>query len=293
MHYSRLRAFHAVAVCGGFSKAAARLHLTQPAVSDQVRKLETHFDVLLFDRHHRNVRITELGSRLLEITRRLFEMEQEAVELLTESQALRVGHLNLAADAPSHVVHLISAFQRRYPGISVSLAIGNSDEVMSRLLDYRADLGVLADIADDARFQKFTLRSDPLVAFVGKDHAWADRAGISLRELASVPVVMRERGSLTRRVVEQQLHDAGVECRVMLDAEGQESVREAVAEGIGVGIASQAEFGFDTRLRMLELNDCRRRMTESLVCLSERAHLRTIDAFLTTARRKGDATEWH
>ena len=91
MSYSQLRAFHAVAVHGGFSKAAAKLNLTQPAISDQVRKLEERFDVVLFDRRKRTVRVTDLGRRLLEVTRRMFEMESEALELLTESRALRTG----------------------------------------------------------------------------------------------------------------------------------------------------------------------------------------------------------
>jgi aminoethylphosphonate catabolism LysR family transcriptional regulator len=284
MNYSQLRAFHAVAIYGGFSKAAAKLNRTQPAISDQVRKLEKEFDVLLFDRHKRSVRLTDLGHRLLETTRRLFEMENEAMQLLSESQALQLGHLKIAADASLHLIQLVGEFRGQYPGISISLTIGNSGKVLSQLLDYEADIGVLADAPEDNRFLRITLRSDPLVAFVDSKHPWADRNSVSLAEFATEPLVMREEGSITRCIVEEELNRIGVDYKLAMVAEGQEATREAVAAGVGVGIVSLPEFGFDPRLKALKLKDCDRAMTESLVCLKARANLRGIHAFWTVAK---------
>lgn len=89
MRYVQLRAFHHVAICGGFSRAAEELLLTQPAISDQVRKLEEDYDVLLFNRHKRQVRLTPEGEALLAITRRLFDSEDQARQLLSETRTLR------------------------------------------------------------------------------------------------------------------------------------------------------------------------------------------------------------
>ena len=89
MRYVQLRAFHYVAICGGFSRAAEKLFLTQPAISDQVRKLEEQYDILLFNRRNKQVTLTAQGEDLLKITHRLFDVEQQALELLTESRALR------------------------------------------------------------------------------------------------------------------------------------------------------------------------------------------------------------
>ena len=94
--HTQLKAFHAVAQHGSFTKAAERLFLTQPAISDQVRKLEERFGVLLFHRNKRSVRLTDLGERLLNITQRLFVIEAQAHELLQDSQALQTGSLILA-----------------------------------------------------------------------------------------------------------------------------------------------------------------------------------------------------
>ena len=88
MRYVQLRAFHYVAICGGFSRAAEAMFLTQPAVSDQVRKLEEEYDVLLFNRHKKQVTLTETGQRLLEITRRMFDIEQQALSSLIDEQPL-------------------------------------------------------------------------------------------------------------------------------------------------------------------------------------------------------------
>ncbi len=284
MYYSQLRAFHAVAVCGSFTKAADKLNRTQPAISDQVRKLEKEFDVLLFDRHKRSVQLTDLGHRLLDISQRLIDMENEAVQLLSESQSLRVGHLKMAADASLHVVQLVGEFRQQYPGISISLTIGNSGKVLCQLLDYTADIGVMADAPTDNRFLEITLRSDPLVAFVNRQHPWADRHSVSLAEFATEPLVMREQGSITRRIVEEEFNRIGVDYKLALVAEGREANQEAVAAGVGAGIVSLPEFGFDPRLKTLNLRNCNRTMTESLVCLKERADLRGIHAFWTVAR---------
>ncbi len=286
MYYAQLRAFHAVARHGGFSRAAERLHLTQPAISDQVGKLERMFGVRLFDRHRRAVRLTPLGQELFRITRRLFELEDEAVELLRESQALRHGRLTVAADAPLHLIRLIRRFRQDYPGISVSLTIGNSVRVLASLFDYSADIGILANAPEDDRLLRIPLRSDPLVAFVAREHPWAGRESISVQELSSLPLVMREKGSITRQLIEGEFRRLKITAEVVMEAEGREAVHEAVAAGIGAGIISEPEFGTDPRLVALRLEGCEARMTESLLCLKERASQRLIGAFWEMAAQE-------
>ena len=279
MYYYQLRAFHAVATYGGFSKAARKLNISQPAISDQVRKLEGWFNIRLFERKRRSVVPTELGLRLFELTKRMFELENEAVELLSESEALRTGSLRMAADAPLHSVNLIGAFRDAYPGISLKFSIGNADDVLSWLYDFNADVAVLVDVPDDPRLQSMPLRTDPLVAFVSKSHKWAKRRTITLKELCSEPLVMREQGSKTRLTFEQELDEKQISIEIALEAEGRAAAREAVAAGIGAGVVSKADFGFDSRLTAITLSDSNASMTENLVCLKERAKLRTVAAF--------------
>jgi len=284
MYSSHLRAFNAVATHGGFTKAAKALDLTQPALSDHVRKLEQRFNVQLFHRHTRKVFPTDLGLKLMEITRRQFELEDEAVELLKENQALRAGALKIAVGSPLHVVGVIAAFQAKYPGIDITLTQGNSDEVLRQLFDYQADICELGEVPDDDRLLILPIRRDPMVAFVRNDHKWAARKRITLAELAREKLILREMGSATRRLADQELSRLGIQADDVMVVEGRDAAREAVAAGIGVGIVSRPEFGHDERLTSIDLSDCKAEMAESLVCLKERAGLRVIEAFLNEAR---------
>ncbi|CAM3880667.1 LysR family transcriptional regulator [Pseudomonas wadenswilerensis] len=278
--HAQLKAFHAVALHGSFTRAAERLFLTQPAISDQVRKLEERFGVLLFHRNKRSVQLTDLGERLLAITQRLFVCEAEAHELLQDSRALQTGTLVLAVDAPVHVLPQIARFCQQYPGISVKIETGNTDESLLRLFNYQADLALLGRDVDDERLLCVPMRSDPMVAFVSHNHPWASRGSISLADLDDTPIVLREPGSVTRQTLEEEMARAGLCIRAAIQVEGREAAREAVVVGIGVGVVSAAEFGADARVCALPIVDCQRRLTETLVCLREQSSRRLVATFL-------------
>lgn len=284
MRYVQLRAFHHVAVCGGFSRAAEALLLTQPAISDQVRKLEEEYDVLLFNRERRRVALTDAGERLLKVTQRLFDAERQAAELLAETRALRSGRLRVIADSAHHLLHVLGDFRRLHPAIEISITSGNSEEVAAALHAYDADLGVLGEIPQAAEFHAIALGASPLIAFVAREHAFAGRGGMALAEIAEAPLVLREPGSKTRRAFEAVAAERGIRIRPAIEAQGREAVRELVASGTGVGIVSEAEFGRDTRLVPIAFADAEITMHEALICLRERASGKLIRTFLDLAR---------
>lgn len=279
MYYSKLRAFHAVATQGGFSKAAEHLHLTQPTLSDQVRKLEIDFDILLFNRNSRSVTLTEAGKHLLLITTRMFECESEAMEFLQETQDLLTGNLTLSADAPFHILKIVRKFRDRYPGVNVNIKIGNSEEILRHLFDFKSDIGVFSRVPDDERLNIVSLRDDPLVAVISKEHPWASRKSIRFSELEGQPLVLRERGSTTRQLIEDEFARLKMKQGTLMEVEGRESIREAVATGNGIGFVSKPEFGFDSRLQMLGLKNCELPMHEYMVCLENRSNMRVVSAF--------------
>lgn len=283
MRYVQLRAFHYVAVCGGFSRAAEELYLTQPAISDQVRKLEEEYDVLLFNRQKKQVVLTPAGERLLEITRRLFDNEQQALELLSESRALRAGTLRIVADSAHHLPHILARFRQTYPGVRISLHAGNTESVISGLYSYEADIGVLGEIPTGRDFQVVRLNSTPIVAFVAAGDPLADQRSVSFRQLAGLPLVMRERGSKTRTKLEEAAQRAGVNLTPAIEAEGREAVREIVASGAGVGFVSAAEFGADSRLVQIPIEAEGMEMDEALICLRERGGGKLVAAFFAIA----------
>ncbi|WP_207102946.1 LysR substrate-binding domain-containing protein [Paracoccus shandongensis] len=286
MRYVQLRAFHYVATCGGFSRAAEELLLTQPAISDQVRKLEEEYDVLLFNRMRKQVTLTSAGEALLQITRRMFDCEQQALDLLSESRALQSGHLRVVADSAHHLLHILARFRKRHPGVRISVRAGNTQTVVSSLYNYEADLGILGEMPTLKNFDCQLLSSSPIIAFVARSHALAGVKRLRLDQLPGHPLVLRERGSKTRTKLEVAARAVGVELQPAVEAEGREAVREIVASGVGIGFVSLAEFGEDTRLvpiTLLPEEDLT--MDEALICLQERRHSKLVEAFFEMARQ--------
>ncbi len=289
MRYVQLRAFHYVAISGGFSRAAEALFLTQPAISDQVRKLEEEYDILLFNRHKKQVTLTRQGQKLLEITHRMFDTEQQALDLLSETRSLRSGTLRIVADAAHHLLHILGKFREKYPGIQITMRGGNTETVIASLYAYEADIGVLGEIPEGRDFDILRLNSTPIIAFVARDHPIASRKSMSFEELTNYPLVMRERGSKTRHKLEAMAAGVGVALRPAIEAEGREAVREIVASGAGVGFVSEAEFGRDGRLVPVIIDAPEMLMDEALICLRERAGGKLVRAFWQVAEDVGPA----
>ena len=279
MNYLHLRAFHAVATHGSFTRAAAALNVTQPTVSDQVKVLENRYEVKLFERHSRRVEMTALGRALYEVARRQFKLEADAEQLLLTAKGLTHGRLRVAAGAPQLVIPLLGNFKRRHPGIQLVLQFGNSEVVLRSLFERRCDLVMLPDIGADERLYAVPFRRDRLIAFVEGGHPWSTRRSISLADLQGEALVLREVGSRTRAVFEAAMAGAGVVMGETLEIGSREGVREAVAAGLGIGIVSEGELGVDPRLHAIAIRESGLEVTEYAACLAERQSVRVVAAF--------------
>lgn len=286
MRHSQLKAFHYVALHGGFSRAAEALFLTQPAISEQVRKLEQDHDVLLFHRERKRVQLTEAGENLFRLTKHYFEIEQQIGEYMSETRAAVDGSLRIIADSAHHVTGILSAFRRRYPNVVVSLRTGNSDEVIEELRAFNAEVGVAGSLTPGRDMETLSLGDTPIVAFAAKGLFPKKKKSITLKELAEMPLIFRETGSKTRQKLEEEAARQGIDLTPAIEAEGRETVREVVASGAGVGFVSQAEFGHDERLVEIALTDTDMRMGESLVHLAQRREVKVIRAFMEFARKE-------
>jgi aminoethylphosphonate catabolism LysR family transcriptional regulator len=279
--HAHLRSFHAVATHGSFTNAAEALHITQPTLSGQVKELEERYGIKLFVRLGRRIELTDIGQSAYNITRHLFRYEEEVELLLQSARALTSGQLMVAADSPYIVTPLLAQFQRLYPGINISIQYGNSAQLMSWLESRRCDIAVLPNIPEgDTRLDSIPLAPDRLLAFVSKDHAWADRRSITMEELLGQKIILREKGSRTRSIFEETVALSGGVLDKVMEISGREGVREAVAAGFGVGIVAETELLADSRLRPLTVSNADLTLDEYIVCLKERRGLRVTDAFL-------------
>lgn len=283
MNFNQIRAFHLVAEGRSFTAAARLAGLSQPTLSEQVRALETQHGVRLFERRGRGVQLTDLGQSLFAVTSRLFALEAEAEALLQGAQALTRGHLRISADSAYHVIPVMADLRKRHAGITFSLKIGNSAEVLKHLLDFEADIAVTAKQTSDPRLHSVKFRSDHLIAFVPKGHPWTARRQIALPDLANRDMVLRERGSITREVMEQALAQANITPHAITEVETREGVREAVAAGFGIGVVFASEFGTDERFHPLEIQQADLGVAEYIVCHQERRRVALVRATLEIA----------
>lgn len=282
---TQLRAFHLVAEAGSFSAAGRASGLSQPNLSGQVTALEKSYGVRLFDRRGRTVTPTETGRQLHGITTRLFAMQDEAQALLQGEQALTRGHLRIAADSAHHVVPIMAALRKRAGGLTFALSIDNSAVVLERLLRHEADVAVMAKSISDPRLHAVRLRTDRLVLFAPTRHPLAQRGRTLLAALADQELVLRERGSITREVLEQAMATADIEPRSIVEVQTREGVREAVAAGFGVGAVFASELGEDRRFRRIVISDSHLAVAEYAVCLQERRRVALVRAFMEEATR--------
>ena len=288
MNSAQLRAFHAVARAGSYTRAAEALHVTQPTLSGQVKALEESYGVRLFERRGRGVELSGLGRSLFDVTRRLYALQADAEQLLSAARSLSGGQLRVGADAPYNVIPLLAAFNRRHPGIQLSFSFGNSERVLQDLLERRSEVAVLADLTADRRIHAVPFRKDRLVAFVDRGHPWARRRSLRLEELAGERLVLREPGSTTRAIFERALAAQGIETGAALEIGSREAVREAVAAGLGIGVVFESEFGRDPRLHALALRgagpDVELEALEYAACLENRRPVRVVRAFFELLR---------
>ncbi|MGE0715186.1 MAG: LysR substrate-binding domain-containing protein [Alphaproteobacteria bacterium] len=282
LNFNQLRSFYAVAQHLSFTRAAQALNVGQPTVTTQVKALEDYYRVELFQRLPGGVALSESGAALLALARRIFQLEEEAIGLLESLGGGVVGTLRVGSVGPFFVMKLLAALRATHPRLALTLRTGNSEAILNDVLEGRLDVGVVGDAADDSRLDAVPLQRQAVIVFVARRHRWARRSAIALAELDGEPLVMREPGSRTREVFERALRTARVKPNIVLEVP-REAVREAVAEGLGVGILSEAEFTPDPRLRALRLADADAATEAFAVCLQSRRNVRPIAGFMALA----------
>lgn len=236
---AQLKAFFALGTAGTFKAAAERLGLTQPAVSIQIRNLENESARTLVRRGGQRIELTEDGRTLLDLVERRSRIETEIAAFLAPPGAGQRQVVTLGADGPHVALDLVAACQRAHPEIEFDVRMTNWEGAWKDLLELKVDLAVMADPPEDARVHRERISSQSLQAWVPAGNPLADRAEVTLEELCAHPLVFRERGSNTQRIVSDALALRGLSPRVAMQIGSREGVREAVVRGIGIG------FGFN------------------------------------------------
>lgn len=278
-----MRSFHAVAVTGSFTAGAKMLNVSQPPVTKHVKELEDRYGVELFYRHSRGAQLTEVGRRLLAIVQRIVANQTEAMDYLREAGSLRTGQLRIGAVNPFQVAEILSKFRAHYPKVGVTVTTGNSQDLVEELHDYRIDIAVIGQIGATEELEAIRYSQPQIVVIVNRAHPWSRRRDISISELKDQPIVLRETGSETRRVLEDAATRAGIVLTPSAEFTGREGLLAAVVHGMGVGAVSEDQLFDHKRLQKLRIRDADMHTDVLIVCLKERRDSRTIRAFMDRA----------
>jgi DNA-binding transcriptional LysR family regulator len=242
MTFRQFEIFLAVARAKNFTRAAETLHVSQSTLSQHVLELERELGVRLFDRLGRAVTLTEGGRLLEEHATRIVTTVASARRAIDELKGLERGSLVIGASTTPGIYVLpaiVAAFRRRYPGIDISLQIENSQVIEERVRADTVDLGVVGGHVLGVRERCVaTGLLDELLLIVPPRHPWAKRREIAPRELADVPLLMREQGSATRLVTERTLRQAGVKFIAGMQLDHIEAIKQAVMAGLGLAFVS-------------------------------------------------------
>lgn len=240
----RLRAFVTVAREGGFTQAAAKLHLSQSAVSQQVAALEQELGATLFLRSGRRVALTPAGVALIERAEALLAEMAAARRAVAAAEGRVAGDLRLAASltiAGYVLPRPLAAFKREHPDVRIALRVLNTDDVVRALLAGDADLGLVEGPVESGRVRLEPLFDDELAVIAPATHRFAAAEEVEPDALLGEPLVVRETGSGTRRVAEHALAAAGVDpalLRAEAEVSGIDAQKALVEAGLGVAIVS-------------------------------------------------------
>jgi len=253
----RLQVFQTVARLLSFTKAAEELHMTQPAVTFQVRQLEEQFNIRLFDRTHNRISLTEAGKRVHECAERIFELYAEMDNSVRELTGDISGVLILGASttiAEYMLPALLGDFKAKYPDITIRLKVANTDGIVSQVENNAIDLGVVEAPVNNKNLVVEECRTDHMVLIVPPAHELAKEDVVPIQRVADYPFICREEGSGTREVMIESMHDAGVspaDLNIAMELGSLEAIKGAVEAGMGVSILSNATIQKELKLGTL------------------------------------------
>lgn len=244
MNIEQLKAFHKVAATGSFTRAARELFVTQPAVSHEIKSLESSLGVTLFDRSGRRVRMTAEGEVLFSYVHRLSALHDEIESLFVRMKMLHYGNIRIGSTAllgTYFLPRIIGRLNRKYPGIRVDLQIGNSDEIVHLVREGVVDLGFAGMIVKDARIKFILVHREKLIMVASPRHRLAGR-NISLDDISGTPFIWREKGTQTRKLIERwfALQPRYRYPQEAIELENMEAAKRMVEEGYGVTVFPEA-----------------------------------------------------
>ncbi len=255
----RLHVFHTVARLSSFTKAANQLHMTQPAVTFQVRQLEEQFNTRLFDRNHKRITLTEAGAIIFEYAEKILglyeEMESSVGELTGEMRGvLLVGASTTIGEYL--LPRVLGAFRNAYPAMKVRMNVANTRDIVQQVENNTIDIGIVEGAVSNFNLAIRECKPDQLVVILPRGHELSARDRVAPDELLDYQFVLREEGSGTREVLADYIREGGADPNkldIVMELGSGESVKGAIESGLGISVVSEATVRKEAQLGTLEV----------------------------------------
>lgn len=295
----RLQVFHAVAKHLSFTKAADALFMTQPAVTFQIRQLEEHFNIRLFDRARGHVALTNAGVMMLDYAERIIALSAELDTRMKELTGQLAGPLLIGASttiADFLLPQVLGEFKARFPAVLPRLFMANSEAVQARVAERSLDVGFIEGDSHLPSLVSDVCCEDELKVVCAPSHPLAKLQSVTPASLMEHAYLSREAGSGTREVIDHYLQKNGVApdlLQVVMEVGSPEALKGLVATGLGFAIMSRASLAVETRIgRLVQIAlSPRLKRDFSVVYPKERIHSRMVNAFVEFAKDRMAAAQ--
>lgn len=236
----QLKVFEAVARNLSFSRAAEELHLTQPAVSIQVKKLEDHAGLPLFEQLGKKIHLTPAGVEMLHSSRLIIQQFKEVEEAMTQFKGVSGGKLNVAVISAGDYFfpRLLVEFARRHSGVTLNFGVCNREELLDQLANNVTDLAIMVRPPLDMDTVSEPFAPHPYVIVAPPDHPLASKKRIPVSRLAREPFVVREKGSDTWNSMEEGFRGHLADLNIAMEIKSTETIKQALIAGMGVSFLS-------------------------------------------------------
>ena len=253
----RLQVFHTVAKVMSFTKAAETLHMTQPAVTFQVKQLEDFFNTRLFDRTHNKITLTEAGKVVYDYSDQILELYEKMNSDVRELTGEVTGTLVVGASttiAEYMLPSLLGAFKKQYDDVNIRLQVGNTDAIVSMVENNMIDLGLVEAPVHNKNLEVDVCRIDEMQLICPKDHPLAKRDKVTVEDFRKYGYISREEGSGSRTVIDSYIREQGLtysDLKVVMELGSPEAVKMAVESDVGIAIVSRTTLAKELKLDTL------------------------------------------
>ncbi len=253
----QLQVFEATARLLSFRKAADELHLSQPAVSMQIKQLEENVGLPLFEKFGKQIYLTEAGQEIYHYSRSIGQLLTEADEVINGLKGAHGGRLSISVTSTTNyfILALLGTFHKRFPGVTITLDVTNRKTLLEQLSQNQVDLVVMGCPPEGADLEAGAFMKNPLVVIAAPGHALAKQTNIPLQRLEDEVFLTRERGSGTRGAIERFFTQHGVKLTTGMEIASNEAIKQSVQAGLGLGLLSRDMLDMELELGKLVILD--------------------------------------